>query len=130
MNRRRLNVLLAVAALAGLIAFFALRSSPYLQYIPWMPRSLGRWADAHGISRNFVAFFALGIAVFVLIGSRPLHTVALCLFATGLEVSQLGIRGRIFDWRDIVVSIAGILAAWPLGWLAARVTGPKTPQPS
>lgn len=119
MNRRAL-ALVAVAVLAGLIAFFALRSSPYLQYIPWMPRGLGRWADSHGIARNFVAFFALALAVFLIVGRRVPHVAILCLFATALEVSQLWIRGRVFDWRDIVISIAGILAAWPLAWLCTR----------
>ena len=120
MKSRRPLALVAVAALAAAIAFFALRSSPYLQYIPWMPRSLGTWADSHGISRNFVAFAALGLAVFCLVGRRWPHVLALCAFATALETSQLWIRGRVFDWRDIIVSIAGILAVWPLAWLLRR----------
>lgn len=121
MNCRRLLALLVLAALAGAIAFFALRSSSYLQTVPWLPRFIGSWADAHGVGRNFVAFFALGVVYFPLIGLRIGHVTALCTFATLLEVAQLWIPTRQFDWRDIVVSLAGVLAAWPPAhWLARR----------
>lgn len=120
MPRRRLIAVLAVAALAAVLAFFALRSSPYLQYIPWLPRGIGVWADSNGIVRNVAAFFGLGLATFLLVGRRAAHVLALCAFATALEVSQLWIRGRVFDWRDIVASIAGIALAWPIVWLVRR----------
>ena len=121
MKRRRLLALVALAALAGALAFFALRSSSYLQTVPWLPRFIGRWADAYGVGRNVVAFFALGLAYFPLISHRIGHVVALCAFATLLEVAQLWIPTRQFDWRDIVASVAGILAAWPPAlWLARR----------
>ena len=121
MTRRQRNVRIAIVALlAAVIAFLALRSSPYLQYIPWMPRRIGVWADHHGVSRNAVAFFGLGLAVFLLIGLRAWHFALLCGFAAGLEVAQLGIRGRTFDWRDIVLSIVGIALAWPIAWALRR----------
>ena len=106
--------------MTGLIAFLALRTSPYLQYIPWMPRRIGVWADHNGIVRNAAAFFVFALVAFLVVGRRPWHVFALCLFATALEVAQLWIRGRVFDWRDIFASIIGILLAWPLLGHCAR----------
>jgi VanZ family protein len=116
-KRSRVAAILAVAALAAVLAFFALRASPYLQYIPWMPRSVGIWADSHGISRNVVAFFVLGLATFLLVGRGLIAVIALCAFGTAVEVAQIWIPSRAFDPKDIAASVAGILAAWPLAWL-------------
>ena len=107
------------------MAFLALRTSPYLQYIPWMPRRVGVWADHNGIVRNTAAFFVFAIAVFLLVGRRAWHVVALCLFASSIEVAQLWIRGRVFDWRDILASIAGILLAWPVAWAWRSRSAPR-----
>ena len=103
-----------VLVLGGAIAFLALRSSPYLQYVPWMPRRIGVWADSNGIVRNIAAFFVFALAVFLLVGRRAGHVAVLCLFATAIEMAQLGIKGRVFDWRDILASMGGIILAWPI----------------
>lgn len=116
-RRGHLARLLFVGGFALLIAFLALRRSPYLQYIPWMPRSLGIWADHHGVLRNTAAFFAFALAVLGALGPRGVHVGALCLFGTAIEVAQIWIPSRTFDWRDIVASIAGVLLAWPFVWL-------------
>ena len=105
-----------VLMLGGIIAFFALRTSPYLQYISWLPREIGVWADSNGILRNTAAFFAFALVTYLLVGRRGWHVLALALFATAVEVAQLWIRGRVFDWRDIVASIVGVLLAWPVAW--------------
>lgn len=122
MSDRRTSVMRCVRwglvlGAVGVIAFFALRRSPYLQYIPWMPRGVGVWADSHGILRNVAAFLVLALLAFVLLGRRRVVLIGLSLFATGVEVAQLGIRGRVFDWRDIVASLAGVLLAWAIAWL-------------
>lgn len=109
------RVLLA-AVLLGVIGFLALRTSPYLQYIAWMPRGVGVWADSNGILRNVVAFLALGFAVFFLVGRGWRTVLALATFATGVEVAQRWIPGRVFDWRDIAASVAGVLLAWLAAW--------------
>lgn len=108
-----------VVTFGAVVAFLALRSSPYVQHLPWMPRWLGEWADTNGIVRNVLAFFALGFAWFVFIGRRWPHVLGLGGFGLGLEVAQKWIPGRIFDWRDIVASLAGVA----LAWLAAVVLG-------
>lgn len=120
MSRRRIAAYAAVGLLAALVAFLALRASPYLQYVPWMPRRLGVWADSHGISCTFVAFFALGLVAFLLASCRPWMAVALCTFGTAIEVAQLWIPSRRFDPKDIAATCLGVLAAWPLAWWLRR----------
>lgn len=112
--------LLLAAALIGAIGFLALRTSPYLQYVPWMPRRVGVWADSNGIVRNVVAFVALGLAVFVLVGRGWRVALALAAFGAGVEVAQRWIPGRVFDWRDIAASVAGVLLAWIAVWPLRR----------
>lgn len=109
-----------VAGFAAILAFLALRTSPYLQYVPWMPRQIGVWADHHGVSRNAAAFFVFGLAAFLLIGTQVWRVFAVAGFATALEVAQLWIPGRTFDWRDIVASLAGLALAWPVAWAVRR----------
>jgi VanZ family protein len=114
-----LRVTLA-AGLAAVVAFLALRTSPYLQYVPWMPRRIGVWADSNGILRNVAAFLALGLVVFPLLGRGAWQVAALVAFAAGVEVAQHWIPGRVFDWRDIVASVAGVLLAWAVAWVLGR----------
>jgi hypothetical protein len=105
-----------VCGLGALIAFLALRRSPYLQYVSWMPRGIGVWADANGVLRNTAAFFGFGLAVLLLFGARTWLVVSLCCFGAAVEVAQIWIPGRVFDWKDIGASIAGVVLAWPLAW--------------
>jgi hypothetical protein len=124
-RQRRLGRILVVLGFAAVIAFLALRSSSYLKHVPWMPRLVGVWADQHGVSRNIVAFAALGVATFLLIGQRVWLLVTLCVFGTLLELAQRWIPGRAYDWRDIVASIAGVLLAWCAAWLLHRLPRPS-----
>jgi hypothetical protein len=114
--RRLIFKLFFVCALGTVIAFLALRRSPYLQYVSWMPREIGVWADSHGVVRNTAAFFGFGMAVLVLFGAQAWLVLALCCFGTTVEVAQIWIPGRVFDWKDIGASIAGVVLAWPLAW--------------
>lgn len=123
---RRHTPLLAVVALLAL-AYLALRPSPFVSEVPWIPSALGRWADRHGIFRNTVAFFVLGLLAFSLVGRRWLHALALALFATLIEVAQLWIPHRVFDLKDIVASLAGLALAWLIVWLAVRLRNKSFP---
>lgn len=124
-RRRHYSRVLVVLALGAVLAFLALRSSPYLQYVPWMPRRIGVWADHNGIVRNTVAFAGFALAVYLLLGARLRYVVALGVFGTAIEVAQLWIPGRAFDWRDIVASIVGVLLAWPFAWAGRRLVASR-----
>lgn len=112
--------LACVAALCGVVAFLALRSSSFVQFVPWMPRRVGVWADSHGVVRNTVAFFLLAFAAFAILRPHLWVLSLLCVFSVALEVAQLWIPGRHFDVKDILASIAGVVLAWPAAWVLCR----------
>lgn len=121
-----------VAAMAlGVIAFLALRASPEVNRVPWIPQWLGRWADAHGSLRNLPAFAGLAAVLTVTLGAWAGCGLA-AVFAVGLEVAQLGLPHRAFDPADIGWSLLGIAlvavgaalaAGWRRGRLRRRVFG-------
>ena len=102
------------------MAFLALRSSTSFRELFWMPHAFASWADVHGVWRNVIGFFGFGLVVLTLLRPRLPLVIALCAFGTALEVAQLWIPTRVFDWRDIVASIGGILLAWPVAWFIRR----------
>jgi hypothetical protein len=110
-KRSRPGLALGVAGVAsGVIAVLALRPSPYLTELAWMPEELARWADAHGRLRNLPAFFLLCLALLPALGLRLGGAVALAL-GLGLEAAQLFIPGRYFDPLDLLWSALGVAAA-------------------
>lgn len=119
MNRAMKAVGWAVGiGLLGCAGFCALRASPNMTEIVWLPRWLSVWADNYGVLRNVVAFAVVGVAVMAVAGTGHRITVTLAVFATGLEVAQLWIPERWFDWKDIVASLAGLAIAWAVVRLA------------
>jgi len=125
---RRLAVVSAILCAAAL-AYLSLRPSAFVGEVPWIPTSLGRWADRHGVLRNAVAFFVFGFAYFACLSRRPLHLLALGVFAALIELGQLWLPRRVFDWRDIVASLAGLVCAWLLVGLGHRFKpGRATPR--
>jgi VanZ family protein len=122
---RRLSLALAAVALVAL-AFLALRPSPFVDQVAWIPHRLGHWADHNGVLRNTVAFFAVGLLYFSALGRRWPHALGLAVFATALEVAQCWIPHRVFDVSDIAASLAGLALAWLLvvlarfGWTKRR----------
>ena len=75
----------------ALIGFLAVRGSPYVAELPWIPRWLAIWADAHGVWRNVPAFGALYLVVLVGLGwnRRVIALAAVCVFAACVEFAQL-----------------------------------------
>lgn len=108
---RRLTFVCAALALTAL-AFLSLRPSTFVDQVPWMPHWLGAWADHHGVFRNTVAFFAVGLFLFSALGRHWTHVLALAIFATSIEVAQRWIPSRVYDPQDIAASLAGIALAW------------------
>lgn len=121
-SSRLLRLLAAVCAILGAaaLAYLSLRPSAFVGEVVWIPSWLGRWADRHGVLRNAAAFFVFGFFCFACLGRRPLHLWALGAFAVVIEVAQLWLPHRVFDWRDIVASLAGLVCAWLLVWLGHR----------
>ncbi len=95
----------------GVLAYFALRSSPNLSEIGWLPETVTHWADRHGVLRNLPAFGLLYLVGLVTFGIGRAWWVCglVCLVAVVLESGQLLIASRTFDWDDIFFSWAGVL---------------------
>ncbi|HEX2099121.1 MAG TPA: VanZ family protein [Candidatus Synoicihabitans sp.] len=91
------------------IGFLALRASPRIAELPWIPAWAGSWIDHHYVLRNVPAFAALAFVVRGLLGPQRWVAPGLLALATGLEVAQLWLPTRFFDWRDIIASYAGLL---------------------
>ena len=112
--------LLLVGAMTITMAFFSLRHSPDLTTVNWMPAWLGHWADHHGVLRNTLGFFVYSLVAFLLVGARWQYPAAIGAFSIAIELAQIWIPGRFFDWRDIVASLVGVALAWPFSWPAWR----------
>jgi hypothetical protein len=100
---------LFLGACVGVVGFLALRGSPYVGELPWIPRWLADWADAHGVLRNVPAFAALYYVVLLGLGwrKRVIALVLVCVFAACVEFGQLWVVNRSFTWADIGASWAG-----------------------
>lgn len=131
-------------AVAGFLAVFAcilfltFRQSARFAEFSWMPQRWGLWLDEHGEFRHFVGFAAFAAAGFAL-NLHPLFSRSRYRFLrrfrcshhrTGrlgafmvlvyvLELGQINMPGRSFDWLDIVNGWAGVFFAW-LGWYALK----------
>ncbi len=98
-----------------LACYLAWKPSGSLGGLPGLPRGLSMWLDRHGVLRNLPAFAALAVPLLLVArAGRPRRRVVLGVAALAefIEYAQLWQPGRHFDWRDIVVSLAGIGAAW------------------
>lgn len=104
------------------IAWAFWSGSPFMQSIPWIPDSIGRWADENPNFRNFPAFGFLAFALFtaaLLLRGRNIALIRTALFctlitillATLLELLQLALPNRSADWGDILWSALGALTA-------------------
>ena len=112
---------------AGLLIFCSLRESPHLSELQWMPTSLGQWIDSHGVGRNVVAFGLVALALSA--GRRSTRQIfawclGLAVLAATLEVAQLWLPRRVFDWKDIAAGWAGIAVAGSIVyWSRSLVRG-------
>lgn len=109
----------SVVVSAAMIGFLALRSSPHLTELRWLPRVLAEWADAHGVVRNIPAFAVFHGLLLIALGwqRRRVALIGSGLFAAGVECAQLLLDGRFFGWDDIVASWTGVAAAHGLAWV-------------
>lgn len=124
-GRRILRYGVALAALV-VFAYLCWRASPWLHQVPWMPEWLGRWGDRHGNFRNMPAFGGLALVLIWALGWRCGVLIS-AVAAVGLELPQLWIATRGFDWADIGWSLVGVGAAAGLaGWWRAWRSSPNS----
>ena len=134
---KALSLFVFVAIFAAVI-FFTFRSSPNVSTLSWMPERWGLWLDEHDEFRHFI-----GLTVFAGVGfmlnfdallnrsrSRFIRKFRSSRNRTGrlgaflvmvylLELAQLGMPERDFDWLDIVNGWGGIVFAWVI-WYAYK----------
>ena len=111
---------LLLTALIGLGAglYLSCRPSPAFSTIRWLPHWFSKWADRHGVFRNFPAYALLATPFLILTrnhaGQRAGIMIFLAILAAALEVVQLWIPPRVADVKDVLTSWAGLLAVWGL----------------
>jgi hypothetical protein len=127
----RIAAVLAFLCLFGLILFFTFRHTSRVSDLAWMPERWGLWFDAHDEFRHFLGFavfagmgFAINLDPFF---SKSRHRFirrfrssrnrtgrlgAFLVLIYLLELGQIGMPERDFDWMDIVNGWAGVLLAW------------------
>ena len=130
--------LLAFIALFAVIIYFTFRPSTNVSDISWMPQRWGLWLDEHDEFRHFIGFAVFAGVCFLLnfdpvfnrsrskfirkfrsSRNRTGRLGALMVMVYLLELGQLAVPERDFDWLDIVNGWAGILFAWGI-WFAFK----------
>jgi hypothetical protein len=129
---------LGVVLLFSVILFFTFRSSPNASDLSWMPQRWGLWLDEHDEFRHFIGITVFAGAIFLLnfdsvfnrsssrfvrkFRSSRNHTGrlgALLVLVYVLELAQLALPNRDFDWLDVVNGWCGVLFAWSI-WFACK----------
>lgn len=112
------------------IAFLALRPESEIKKINFMPRDVALFFDRHDFLKNVIGFAGLRFALAVALApwSRTLGggwrgnlriSAATGALVVCLELVQLTMPRRSFDWNDIAAGMLGIAAVgMPLGLLA------------
>jgi hypothetical protein len=131
-----LNALAFVVLLAAIL-FFTFRGSSNVSDLSWMPQRWGLWLDEHDEFRHFIGFTVFAAAGFLLnfdsffnrSKSRFIRRFRSSRYRTGrlgafmvmvyaLELVQINMPNRDFDWLDVVNGWGGVLTAWAacVGW--------------
>ncbi len=135
MSGRRTIAVAAFTVVTVAVIYLSVRSGSPTSTVPWIPKFLANWFDAHDVLKNLVGFFMLGITgMAALGGERPLIrpwrlAAVLMLFVVCLELAQLKIPNRVADIRDVQAGWAAILLAWGVHtafvWMAALRRAPN-----
>ncbi len=130
-------VLLLFLATIGFILYVTFRGSPRIITIPWFPTFLAVWFDEHDEIRHLIGYGVLGVLTFWVRFDfsdsrfRLLRRFRTSRYRTGrlgalfvliylLELAQLPLPNRDFDWMDILNGWAGVLLAW-IVWLLIKI---------
>ncbi len=138
---RIIATVFAFVVILGLILFLTFRPSTNVSTLSWMPERWGLWLDEQDEFRHFIGFSVFAAVGFMLnfdsslnrSSSRFLRRFRSSRYRTGrlggflvlvyiLELAQLAIPERDFDWLDIVNGWAGVLVAWGI-WYAIKARG-------
>lgn len=136
MKLSRIGSVLAAVGTLALIFYFTFRPSSKLAEISWMPTRWGLWLDDHDEFRHFIGFAVFSGMIMMLnldrfftrsryrfvrrfrsSRNRTGRLGALLVLVYALELGQINMPNRDFDWLDIVNGWAGILVAWGI-WFA------------
>jgi len=129
---------LGFVLLFAVILFFTFRQSANVSNLSWMPQRWGLWLDDHDEFRHFIGFAAFAAAAFLLnfdsvfnrsrskfvrkfrsSRNRTGRLGALLVMVYTLELGQLVLPNRDFDWLDVVNGWGGVLFAWSI-WFACK----------
>lgn len=138
MKAARIFGLLAFIAIFIGILYFTFRPSHSVSNISWMPQRWGLWLDEHDEFRHFIGFAVFAAAGFLLnfdpvfnrsrsrfvrkfrsSRNRTGRLGAFFVLVYVLELGQLALPERDFDWLDIVNGWGGVLFAWGI-WFAYK----------
>jgi hypothetical protein len=136
MKLSRVMSCLAFLGTLALIVYFTFRDSSKVSEISWMPKRWGLWLDEHDEFRHFIGFAVFAATAFLIdldtffnrsrskfvrrfrsSRNRTGRLGALLVLVYALELGQINMPHRDFDWLDIVNGWAGILTAWAV-WFA------------
>jgi hypothetical protein len=137
----RLLGLMAFVLVLAAIFYLTFRPSTNVSDLSWMPQRWALWFDEHDAFRHFVGFafvaaFAFSLNfdhIFNRSHSRFIRKLRSSRYRTGrlgallvliylLELGQLAVPQRDFDWLDVVNGWAAVLAAWGV-WYAYKSHG-------
>jgi glycopeptide antibiotics resistance protein len=129
-SARVIGVFAFVLLLAGIL-YLTFRPSTNVSELSWMPERWGLWFDEHDAFRHFVGFAFLALVAFMLnfdatfnrSRSRFIRKFRSTRYKTGrlgallvlvylLELGQLVLPAREFDWLDVVNGWGGVLLVW------------------
>lgn len=138
MKAARVVGVLACLIIFAAILFFTFRPSHSVRDISWMPQRWGLWLDEHDEFRHFIGFAVFGGVVFLLnfdslfnrsrsrfvrrfrsSRNRTGRLGALLVLVYALELAQLAVPNRDFDWLDVVNGWGGVLFAWAI-WFGCK----------
>jgi VanZ family protein len=107
---RWLGLSIAFAAIT-LVVSLALMTDPEIKKVPLLPRDFAVFFDRHDFLKNFTGFAALRLVTGVTLAPwlRPmLLSFAVAALIVILEITQLFLPKRNFDWLDIVAGVLGV----------------------
>lgn len=130
-------MLVLFLATIGFILYVTFRSSPKITDIPWFPNSLAVWFDEHDEIRHLIGYGVLAALTFWVRFDfsdsrfRLVRKFRTSRYRTGrlgalfvliylLELAQLPLPDRDFDWMDIINGWIGVVLAWII-WLVFKL---------